>query len=333
MTNEGQQLIFLISQPRSGSTLLQRMLQSHSEIHSAPEPWIMLHPLYGLKEKGMVSEYNSSWESIAVKEFYKALSQGEESYYSGVRQMYSTFYQQALECSGKRYFLDKTPRYYHIIPELARTFPKAKFIILVRNPISVLASILKTWASPDFYQLRKFKHDLIQAPKLLIEGVKELEGKSLVATSYEKLIANPDMELKNICRQFGMQFESEMLNFPSVSKSGFGYRDQSIKSLEGGVIHSRSEYDWKRSLEVPQHWRLANDYLSKFDEKTLHSMGYSLEKMKRSLIEIRPSRRALLKTLSFEYFTAERYSREVFDNSISARATELLKSIRAIHSL
>jgi hypothetical protein len=35
-------LVFIISQPRAGSTLLQRILDSHSKVCSPPEPWVML---------------------------------------------------------------------------------------------------------------------------------------------------------------------------------------------------------------------------------------------------------------------------------------------------
>ena len=38
----GDNLIFIISQPRSGSTLLQRMLSGHADIKSAAETWLML---------------------------------------------------------------------------------------------------------------------------------------------------------------------------------------------------------------------------------------------------------------------------------------------------
>ena len=43
---------------------------------------------------------------------------------------------------GQLYFLDKTPRYYHIIQELKDLFPESKFVILVRNPVSVFSSIM-----------------------------------------------------------------------------------------------------------------------------------------------------------------------------------------------
>ena len=52
-------LIFLISQPRAGSTLTQRILGSHQDIHTISEPWIMLHPFYALRDKGCQMEYSA----------------------------------------------------------------------------------------------------------------------------------------------------------------------------------------------------------------------------------------------------------------------------------
>lgn len=50
--------MFLISQPRAGSTLLQRILGSHPDIHTVSEPWLMLQPLYALRPDGYRAEYN-----------------------------------------------------------------------------------------------------------------------------------------------------------------------------------------------------------------------------------------------------------------------------------
>lgn len=51
-------LIFLISLPRSGSTLTQKILGAHSAIYTRSEPWIMLNPLYSLKQEGIDAIYN-----------------------------------------------------------------------------------------------------------------------------------------------------------------------------------------------------------------------------------------------------------------------------------
>ena len=68
--------VFLISLPRSGSTLLQKMLMAHPEIDSCAEPWIMLPLIYSTKRVGIESEYGQRSTSIAVQSFIDAIGGG-----------------------------------------------------------------------------------------------------------------------------------------------------------------------------------------------------------------------------------------------------------------
>ena len=80
-TYRGENLIFILSQPRAGSTLLQRMLASHPEVHTLSEPWVMLHPLYALRTAGYQAEYNYRAAQEALRVFVEALPGGAEDYY------------------------------------------------------------------------------------------------------------------------------------------------------------------------------------------------------------------------------------------------------------
>ena len=128
----GEGLIFMISQPASGSTMLQRILGNHSQIHTLNEPWLMLHPLYALRGRGHEAEYDARAGWLRLKEFLKHVPAGNEAYLEGVRRMCAYLYDCALAPTGKRFFLDKTPPYYFIIPELQETFPDARIIFLLR---------------------------------------------------------------------------------------------------------------------------------------------------------------------------------------------------------
>ena len=57
--------IFIVSFPRSGSTLLQRILSTSSDIATAPEPWVALPIAYMMKSVGESSEYGKEWEKMA----------------------------------------------------------------------------------------------------------------------------------------------------------------------------------------------------------------------------------------------------------------------------
>ena len=56
-----ENLILMISPPRAGSTMLQRILGSHSDIHTVSEPWLVLHPLYALRPEGIRQNTKSIW--------------------------------------------------------------------------------------------------------------------------------------------------------------------------------------------------------------------------------------------------------------------------------
>jgi hypothetical protein len=273
---QGKNLIFLISQPRAGSTLLQRILGGHPDIHTASEPWLMLHPLYALKPDGYQAEYNSHWACKAVQSFFQTLPGGKNEYIEGARLMYAYLYERALANSGKCYFLDKTPRYYFIISELYRIFPKAHYIILLRNPLAVLCSILNTWVKENWFSLYNYKHDLIQAPNLLLKEIEAL-GEQCVVVHYEKLVENPECEIKRICEKLGVPFVSEIIEYGSKDIPRWHYGDKKVYHYTQPA--SQNAEKWIQALSAPKVWRLANDYLQLLGKETIEQMGYSYEEL------------------------------------------------------
>jgi hypothetical protein len=299
----GDNLIFLISQPRAGSTLLQRILSNYPQIQTSAEPWVMLHPFYALRSQGYEVEYNASWARSALKDFLQMLPEGEETYYEGIRRMYGYLYDRLLENSHKRYFLDKTPRYYHIIPELFQTFPEAHFIILLRNPLAVLCSIFNTWVKKDWSKFPYYQYDLLDAPHLMQTGREILGEKSLVL-SYEDLLTNPEKEIKKICDRLQIEFIPEALsyNLDSSLQKGFGYKDQKTSVYQSGKPNSQNADKWIEELKDPQLWRLANDYLTILGREAIAQMEYCYDTLQQQVNSQRPSRYQQWKTLPFSWF-------------------------------
>jgi hypothetical protein len=284
---KGQNLIFLISQPRAGSTLLQRILGSHPEIHTFAEPWLMLHPLYALRSQGYEAEYNATWARNAVEDFIGTLHGDDNEYIEGLRRMYSYLYDRALAVSGKRYFLDKTPRYYFIIPELYNTFPEAHYIILLRNPLSVLSSIFNTWAKGNGFLLNTWKHDLVQAPRLLLEGTQML-GEQALVVHYEQLVGDPASQIPGICRKLNVKFTVEMIEYSRHDLPRWRLGDQQEIYQHTRPV-SQNAAKWVQALEDPQVWRLASDYLQFLGQETVAQMGYPYEQLSQVLEVHRPS--------------------------------------------
>ncbi|GEM_PF-596034 len=307
----GHNLIFLISQPRAGSTLTQRILGNHSDIHTVSEPWLMLHPLYALSNEGYEAEYNAKWSLGAIKNFLEKLPDGEETYFEGIRRTYTYLYNSTLTVSGKQYFLDKTPRYYHIIPELYRTFPKAKYIILLRNPLAVLCSIISTWTKENWFRLYLYQHDLLKAPIELIEGIKLLTEKCTVL-HYEKLLSNPENEIKIVCDQLEINYEAEIINYGLNNFPNWKFGDQ--KSVYTNKQPNSKNIDaWISHLENPQVWRVVNDYLHFLGEDIINQMGYSYEELEQIINENRPHWFKLWRTFSLKWLLKKPEERKKFN--------------------
>ena len=49
--------------------MLQKVLGSHSAIHTLSEPWLALHPLFGLRESGIAADYSARLARIGVQDF------------------------------------------------------------------------------------------------------------------------------------------------------------------------------------------------------------------------------------------------------------------------
>ncbi len=166
----GENLIFIISLPRSGSTLLQRILGGHPEVTSTSEPWIMLHPAYGRRTEGIRTDYGADWAALGVNEFLEHYTDGPEVYDDAIRAFARTLYTNAMQRGGGSRFLDKTPRYVMIVDDLIRLFPAARFIFLLRNPLSVLSSLVNTQVNHDLWTLERFSDELLDGPEAILRG-------------------------------------------------------------------------------------------------------------------------------------------------------------------
>ncbi|MBN1498122.1 MAG: sulfotransferase [Spirochaetes bacterium] len=266
--------------------MTQKILGSHPQIHTQSEPWILLHHLHALKPENYMSAYNSDLYAKNLKEFISTLDGGEEEYKEKIAGVLEGFYLSLLNKSGKRFFLDKTPRYYLIIRELFEYFPEAKCIFLWRNPAAVLASIVHTWIKRDWYRLAFYKSPLLDGPRLLVDG-KKIFSERYLNIKYEDLLANPEGNVKNICEYLGLPFNEEMLIYGNGDSLKWKGGDQ-------GTVYEKDRPDsfhaeqWMQELGNPQLWRVVRDYVQYLGTGILSEMGYSYNEIMEILENNRP---------------------------------------------
>ena len=291
----GKNLIFLISQPRSGSTLLQKILAGHSSIHTVSEPWIALHPLLALRQRGVSHYHSHALAREATLDFLSYVPGGEDTYFDSVRLMLSHLYEAALAPSGKSLFLDKTPRYYFIVPELRRVFPDARFVFLIRNPLAVLSSILETWVDPPLPGRRTplrldLLHDLLTAPEVLAQARASATANTAVV-QYERLVASPAVEMERLCTALGLPFDPKMVDYGAGAAAGkrWAFGDQNTVYTETRPIPTRAGR-WKESFAAIPAWNeMAHAYLAALGPATIGRMGYNFAELEAALKPVESS--------------------------------------------
>ncbi|MBA3690706.1 MAG: sulfotransferase, partial [Actinobacteria bacterium] len=206
--------LFLLSLPRSGSTLVQRILAGHEEIATTPEPWLLLPQIYAMRERGLFAEYGQVPSSRAIREFAERLPGGMEDYRAELRSFITGLYERAADDKGT-YFLDKTPRYHHIADDLFELFPEGRFVFLWRNPLAIVASISETWGHGR-WNVEKYRADLFDGTDNLVSAYRAHEGRS-IAVRFEDLVARPLQTWPSVFAHLDLRFEPELLrSFGSV---------------------------------------------------------------------------------------------------------------------
>lgn len=264
--------IFLFSLPRSGSTLLQRVLMSHEEIASVAEPWLMLPFCYALKKEGVLAEYSHDVSFKAINEFINNLPNKEMDYYNALGSFSSVLYEK--QClNNEMYFLDKTPRYYHIITEISKAFPNAKFIFLFRNPVNVMSSMIQTWANGRLNKMYNYNRDLNFGPQALSEGFQLLRGKAY-AIQYEEYVKEPEKYTKEICKYLDIRFKEEMLKAFSDQNTR-GNMGDSTGIRDYKIIETKPLCKWKNTFNTRFRKNYINGYVKSIDKKIFDIQGYN----------------------------------------------------------
>lgn len=270
---QDDQLIFMISLPRSGSTLLQKILGGHSDIYTRSEPWLMLHPLYALKTEGIQTRYNAKLAAAGVQNFLQELPAGDENYYSArLRDCYLSLYAPYLNASGKERFLDKTPRYYEIFDELQKTFPRAKFIVLYRNPLAVFASILETWVKGSYEKLKNYQCDLYEGVEFLQRDFTAYANTHVVR--YEELLLNPEGETEALFDFLQLPNQPDCIDYGLQNSERWMYGDPE-------TVYKKTRPDsqhidaWHKQLAKQEERQLISDYLQSLGATAFTRLGYS----------------------------------------------------------
>lgn len=285
ISNVEERVVFLISMPRSGSTLLQRILEQSDQLNTLGEPWLMLPLLSGYDEELVEAKYGQKLNVLAKDDFL--VNSSNPNVIKDAQRVYAdSVYSSIIRESDKRYFLDKTPRYIYIVNKLKEIYPKAKFIVLLRNPAAIVSSYAHTWFSDSFEKLSNDKYcryDFEQGFGRLSEFLKsDFKNKHIVR--YEDLVSTPEKVLPKLFGYLGLPFDKQYINYKQ--------KEASLKKFRFGdptTVYEKDRPDeshavkWLKDIEKNGTHQEFLDVLDLVPDQVVQSLGYDKIEIKKQL--------------------------------------------------
>lgn len=235
--------IFIVGLPRTGTTLTERILSSHSRVQSIDETTFIQMVLR--KESGQATVEGMTpamIEALAGKDPGRIAT----GYLDAVR----------YKLGDKPMFIDKLPFNFLYLGFIAKAFPDARIVHLRRNPMDACFAMYKqifTFAYKFSYSLEGLGRYYVAYERLRQHWRKVL-GPRFVEVEYEAMVADQEGQTRAMLDRLGLDFEPACLSFeenqaPSRTASSVQVREK---------IHARSVKRW---THFSRHLQPLRDYL------------------------------------------------------------------------
>lgn len=222
--NDGQGAIFILGLPRSGTTLVDRILSSHPEVESI----------------GEVNDLAMAIMQLASGATSKEELVAKSSEIDGGR-LAAAYCRSTRERSrGCAHIIDKTPLNFLYIGLIAKAMPRAKIIHLVRDPMDVGFAMYKTlfrMGYPFSYDLHDIGRYMKAKDKLMAHWDTVLPGR-IIHLRYEELVADQEEQTRALVSALDLEWNDACLSFhtnktPSATASAAQVRQPIYSSSVG----------------------------------------------------------------------------------------------------
>lgn len=224
--------IFIIGMHRSGTTLLEQMLDGHSQVHGAGE-------LYDFTSAMRHATDHHCQGVIDATIIERASQSGFD--FAEVGQRYLEGVQWRL--GEKRFFTDKLPSNFLNVGFICRALPQAKLLHMVRDPREVCFSNLRelfSSANAYSYDQLELADFHLQYHALMAHWREAFPGR-ILDIHYDRLVREPEAVIREVCEFCGLDFEPEML---AIGNRTRGVSTASAVQVRGG-IQARDVPKWK----------------------------------------------------------------------------------------
>lgn len=188
--------IFVIGSPRSGTTLLRLILDSHPRISCGEETHFL---------RALETIVGRDWQLVASYGMPRAW------WIERIRALYEDFQAEVLRASGKARWAEKDPTYTLLLPFIEELFPDARFVHLLRDGHDVVASFRDRWGYRSAARAARSEWArYVRAARAL--GAR-IGAERYLELRYERLVADPEAEAGHLFAFLGEAWDPAVLRF------------------------------------------------------------------------------------------------------------------------
>ena len=200
--------IFVIGSPRSGTTMLRLILDSHARISCGEETHFL---------RDLEAIVGRNWPLVSTYELPRVW------WLAHIRGLYADFQAEVLARSGKARWAEKDPTYTLHLPFIEELFPDACFVHLLRDGHDVVASFRDRWGYTS--AVRAARTEWARYVTAARELGARLPRERFLELRYEQLVADPEREGRRLFDFLGETWEPAVLDFdPAEHQATERYR-------------------------------------------------------------------------------------------------------------
>lgn len=263
MRPDAHRPVIIIGVGRSGTSLFQSMLHAHPEVTFLPETQFfrkyVARPIsrWRWQRKGAVAFTDELNKDAAFGRaeidphcLLRPYIDGERAF--KLRDVYRRLLTLARRrTAGTQIAGDKDPRIIDYLTALRAALSTARVLHVIRDPRDVLASRMRAaWSADRAWWL----HVLIYRAQLTTgrRAGRRLFGSAYREVLYERLLEDPESELRDICNFLGIQFKPGMLQFQEAARDLVDDSESSWKSNTMRPILRNNRNKWREALTSRQ---------------------------------------------------------------------------------
>ena len=197
--NDSSEIIFILGMPRSGTSLIEQIVSSHSSVHGGGELQHLVNVARLIDQPG--GQYPQKLESLSNVD----MEEYADNFLEVMRGL----------SSGKQKITDKLPHNFEYIGLIHKLLPNAKIINCLRNPLDTcLSCYFQHFGGhhPYAYNLSHLAQYYQQYSRLMDHWQNELEI-PVLNVQYEKLVQNTQDEVQTLLGFLELEWEDSCLEF------------------------------------------------------------------------------------------------------------------------